>query len=248
MASTNKTTNYELSQFIGSDKPAWLSDYNQDMGKIDAQMKLNADAATSASGTATSASTAIGDISNLTTTDKTNAVAAINEVKTTADTAQSTANSANTTASGCRTDLNKFNLSNKAFLTPTSNLGVVDSTLTVMQFATDTTSSIYKLYGRVFISSLTGITGTLSIKLGNTSLRPASAYEINTGVYIIVKDTNNNLIAVGSRNIKIDTDGSAYIVGDAQNPNYAFTLSGGISSLDFFLSPCLYFNSDFGDI
>lgn len=35
MASTNKTTHYELSQFLANDKPAWLSDYNNDMQKID---------------------------------------------------------------------------------------------------------------------------------------------------------------------------------------------------------------------
>lgn len=48
MGSTNKTTNYELSQFLGSDKPAWLLDYNGDMQKIDTQMKANADAASAA--------------------------------------------------------------------------------------------------------------------------------------------------------------------------------------------------------
>lgn len=36
MGSTNKTSNYELSQFIGSDSPKWLTDYNGDMVKIDA--------------------------------------------------------------------------------------------------------------------------------------------------------------------------------------------------------------------
>lgn len=36
MASTNKTANLSLSQFIATDKPSWLSDYNADMAKIDA--------------------------------------------------------------------------------------------------------------------------------------------------------------------------------------------------------------------
>lgn len=36
MSSTNKTTNLELSQFLGSDSPKWLTDYNADMQKIDA--------------------------------------------------------------------------------------------------------------------------------------------------------------------------------------------------------------------
>lgn len=43
MASTNKTENYDLSQFVGTDRPTWLGDYNSDMAKIDAQMKRNAD-------------------------------------------------------------------------------------------------------------------------------------------------------------------------------------------------------------
>jgi hypothetical protein len=43
MTATNKTANYELSQFVGSDRPTWLGDYNSDMAKIDAQMKRNAD-------------------------------------------------------------------------------------------------------------------------------------------------------------------------------------------------------------
>lgn len=55
MGSTNKTTNYELSQYIGTDKPSWLNDYNNDMLKIDTQMKTNATAAGNAQTTATAA-------------------------------------------------------------------------------------------------------------------------------------------------------------------------------------------------
>lgn len=47
MASTNQTSNLELSQFIGSDSPKWLTDYNSDMEKIDAgygSVKAQADA------------------------------------------------------------------------------------------------------------------------------------------------------------------------------------------------------------
>lgn len=48
MTATNKTTNYELSQFVGSDRPTWLGDYNSDMSKIDRQLKQNADDVASA--------------------------------------------------------------------------------------------------------------------------------------------------------------------------------------------------------
>lgn len=35
MASTHKTDNLKLSQFVATDKPAWLTDYNNDMLKMD---------------------------------------------------------------------------------------------------------------------------------------------------------------------------------------------------------------------
>ena len=51
MGHTNETANVELSQFLGTDKPAWLVDYNGDMAKIDAYAyatKVKADANESA--------------------------------------------------------------------------------------------------------------------------------------------------------------------------------------------------------
>lgn len=39
MSSTNKTANYELSQFVGTDIPSILNDYNGDMRKIDSAIK-----------------------------------------------------------------------------------------------------------------------------------------------------------------------------------------------------------------
>lgn len=50
MASTKHTSNYNLSQFVGTDRPTWLGDYNGDMAKIDAQLKKSADAIASAGG------------------------------------------------------------------------------------------------------------------------------------------------------------------------------------------------------
>ena len=69
MSSTNKTTNYNLSQYIGTDKPTYLGDYNGDMLKIDKQMKANSDSAsnaTSAAGAAQAvADKASKDVQNL---------------------------------------------------------------------------------------------------------------------------------------------------------------------------------------
>lgn len=81
MSSTNKTTNYELSQYVGADKPTYLGDYNSDMLKIDTQMKNNADDIASVSATATTAN------------------ATANTALADASTAQTTADNANTSAS-----------------------------------------------------------------------------------------------------------------------------------------------------
>lgn len=78
-SSTNETTHYQLSQYIGSDKPTYLIDYNGDMSKIDAGIY-------SAESKATINTSAIGDLSTLTTTASTDLVSAINEVDAHADT------------------------------------------------------------------------------------------------------------------------------------------------------------------
>lgn len=83
MASTNKTTTLILSQFVGTDKPDWLTDYNEDMEKIDTWATTAdsdiADAnnkATQAVNTANGASTS----ANAATTAANNAVAVANSV------------------------------------------------------------------------------------------------------------------------------------------------------------------------
>lgn len=116
MASTNKTTHYDLSQYVSGDKPTYLSDYNGDMAKIDTGInaaKTVADSASTAAGNAqtaaetaqttantavTNAATAqskadsnetnIGTLANLNTTVKSNLVGAINEVNTAATTSE----------------------------------------------------------------------------------------------------------------------------------------------------------------
>lgn len=63
MSSTNKTTNYNLSQYIGTDKPTYLGDYNGDMLKIDTQLKANADSASNAASKAGAAQAVASDAS-----------------------------------------------------------------------------------------------------------------------------------------------------------------------------------------
>ena len=96
-ASTNKTTNYELPQFIGTDKPTWLGDFNEAMADIDAGMHANATAITTMQSDVASATQAASrasqDVSTLTTTVN-SLSSTVSSVQTTANNAQSTANSA----------------------------------------------------------------------------------------------------------------------------------------------------------
>jgi hypothetical protein len=55
MSSTNKTNYYKLSQYIGTDKPTYLGDYNSDMSKIDTGIHEVQETATTANQTAGSA-------------------------------------------------------------------------------------------------------------------------------------------------------------------------------------------------
>ena len=239
MASTNKTTNYELSQFLGTDKPAWLSDYNTDMSKIDTQMKLNADGVTSAAGSASTANTSIGTLANLTTDVKTSLVGAINEVDAHADTAQNTATSASTAANTANTNLAKFNLTERTTLSPSTTKGSIDSTLTSVQFATDTTSSIFKIYGRVYVNGLANITGSIAITLGTTTLTPSAAYSINTGA-LVCRTYSNGRSDTVPRNLTVNTDGTI-VISDT------LPAGGLVTDYSIMLPPCLYFNTDFGD-
>lgn len=52
MSYTNSTTNYNLPQWISTDKPAWMADVNVAFSGIDTAMKNNSDAAAAAQSTA----------------------------------------------------------------------------------------------------------------------------------------------------------------------------------------------------
>lgn len=85
MGSTNKTTNLDLSQFLASDRPDWLTDYNSDMEKIDAWTATAEYDISTATADASSAKTTAGAAStaaNQATTTAGNALSAINNTNT----------------------------------------------------------------------------------------------------------------------------------------------------------------------
>lgn len=127
MSSTNKTTYYDLSQYIGTDKPTYLQDYNGDMSKIDQAIHdVNAVATTatqsagSAEAKAEQANTNVtalqgrvgaveGTVSNLQDKDTTQD-SEINNAKKLANNANTTANNAmqNATNANVKIDSAKF--------------------------------------------------------------------------------------------------------------------------------------------
>lgn len=126
MSSTNKTTYYELSQYIGTDKPTYLGDYNSDMSKIDAGIHEAEDKATTASQNAGSAIARVGVVektvqshTSAITTLQTDVTGLKESVKTAqntategsqkADSAQQTANSALLTANNASSKADNIN-------------------------------------------------------------------------------------------------------------------------------------------
>lgn len=126
MAYTNKTANYELPQYVPTDKPTYLEDFNGAMFTIDSGMKQNSNNIGDLSTLTTTAKSSlvsavnevnansgvalIGDLSTLTTTEKSTVVGAINEVDYNTDT--------NTTAIG---DLSSLTTTDKSNLVSAIN-------------------------------------------------------------------------------------------------------------------------------
>lgn len=255
MSATNHTTNYNLPQFIGTDKPTWLTDVNGALSAIDTQMKANADSATSASSSATTANNAIGTLANLETTAKTDLVSAVNEVNTNVGVAQNTANGASSTAQTTSNNLNAFE--SKFNLTDITNsqipaTGNVDAGK--IYLAQDTTGSIFKCYGgRTFFSSSTitfsaiaGMTGYYGADTGlvlNTA--PTEAYIIDgAGIRLQSDNSDTNVRTMSMIQLAVGTNGHIYAYPKTTSSN--ITIPNGVFERYIYFAN-LYFNTSFGD-
>lgn len=256
MSHTNTTTNYNLPQFVGTDKPAWLTDINGAFSSIDTAIKGAKDTADTGSASATSALNKIGDLTTLTTTAKTDVVAAVNEVKSDAGTAQTTANtaigSANATATALNTFEQKFNLTNitDGNLNNTTTTGVVRNYLKLAQ---NNDGSIFKMYGVFQInpnssatrSAVAGLSGYYGVDSGLIlTSAPTTAYMVQCAG---VQSENNesNSASVQAIEFAVGTNGHIYVCIDDTNTNARPYGSGRAWRNMFF--PCIYFNGSFGD-
>ena len=244
MASTNKTTNYELSQFLGTDKPSWLGDYNSDMSKIDAAVHTVAGTATGADGKADTNATSIGTLANLTTDAKTSLVAAVNEVDSHADAATTTAGDALSSATTAATNAGLAqtavaNLASKFDLTP-ATLTVSCPQVTPTAASTNVTcaknsdGSLCKIYGRIKLGS--GYNGNCVCTTSDTGLRPTEAITIS---------------GAGLRIARTSTGSSVFGLSYTINTNGTITITvandSSFNSVDVELIACLIFVTNFGD-
>lgn len=247
MASTNKTTNYELSQYIGTDKPTYLSDYNGDMYKIDAQMKVNADnvaTAISSASTATSTANTANSTASSALSTAQSASSTANSASTTATNAQTTANSALSTATTAQTTANQVATDLSAFeqklnFTHFDSYPIADITVPsgtkesgTLTVASNDDGTVAKIYGQISING-----GNVSNSFSfSTRLRPESEITINGICIVACKNTSNILQTINQSPVTIATNGTVTV---------PYNTVGGQSR--YFLIACVLFLKDFGD-
>ena len=241
MASTNKTSNYNLSQFIGTDKPAWLQDYNQDMSKIDGQMKTNADGIDVVDGKADSNTNNIGNLANLNTQAKTNLVASINEIYTTAGTASGTSEQAANAANAAKDEADALtrylSITNTGSISPSISGGTLSTTVNDLYYALNADGTLGKIYGRVRFTVNTS--GTITLTLPVPAISATEAFTIAGAAYYNNLNTSGVFSIINARDMTINPNGNCVITWSG--------LASG-ATVTVWLPPCLYFFTDFGDV
>ena len=244
MSHTNTTPNFNLPQFVGTDKPAWLTDINQAFSNIDTAIKSAKDNADTAGGSATTANNSIGTLTDLNTTNKSTLVGAINEVNTSTGTATGIANQAVGLANQAQTDANSANTAITALenylnlsvvnsytgnqFTRTAGTGDISSSDT-LYVARNSAGTLAKIYGTLSVSNSSG--GTTTFKLNtDTGLRPDSNMSI-VGLGITSRSNGSSNL-----NVTINQDGTIELSGyhDA-------------GAFQYRAIACLIFVKNFGD-
>lgn len=187
MASTNKTNNFNLSQFIETDKPTFLGDYNTDMNKIDDAMQVNKLASENNSNS-------IGNLQELNTQNKLNLVNAVNEVNSSLTNIDIKVESLNNNV----TDLNEDAM-NAEWLVNDLTFNNSDYTLLNAEGAVLNTQTVsfnenkkqFSIGGVITIINYTKAETSLNIELAVNNLK-ASSKTYNVG-YVI--DEENNTVS-----------------------------------------------------
>lgn len=209
MSSTNKTPNYQLPQFINTDVPSWLGDFNDAMSKIDTQMKSNDTKATSASTNAENANSSATQA--LETANQANTTA--NGANTNATNALSAANTANDNASTAKQN------AETALSTANSASGNASSALSIAQNAN--TNATKALNGLNKFNLSNSQTISQSGIIGQTNIAQVNESAIN-----IISDSTNEVFKLYG-NIKATANASGTVEVSIQSnlrPNEEITI------------------------
>ena len=233
MSATNQTPNYGLPQYIGTDVPSYLGDFNKAMLDIDTAIKGVDNKATSAeSSVATANSNATQALENSETAQTTaeTAQTTAETAQATATSAKSTANSANTTAGTAKSTadtalktaqsaLQTANTANATANKTNTDIGnwVVPSSIGAnranVRISRNKKLGLLGIACRVLNGQGSTSGSTTTIGTLPSGMRPSSARTIYGGAMIIYADS------VISRDLTINTNGTITVpVGnDFQN-------------------------------
>ena len=227
MSHTNTTANYNLPQFIGTDKPSWLTDVNGAMTSIDTQMKANADANTTTAG---DLNTLAGRVTTAEANITTNA-SSITTVANVANNAGTTATNAKNEADGLSAflDINTF-----TDLTATVSRG----TIAAQNFksARNTDGSLGKIYGALRISNTAG-TSPITVTLSDCGLRPSETITINSGATRSIY-TSSGLNDFTPTDVTIASTGAV---------SFSLPTNPAITEIQLVMTPFIIFAKNFGD-
>lgn len=204
MSSTNKTTYYNLSQYIGTDKPTYLGDYNSDMSKIDVGIHQVQETATTANQTAGSSDAKATKALKATETNATNiknlqaSVADINASNVTRDASISKAQSDATIANDSATESKQSvaNLSSNIRTWETINTGSAGDMLT----------KINRTLRLLNVNYATGGSGDTSRRVLFTVPNLNIQSDINFFGEVLFDDSGANTFLIGNFTLKTNGD------------------------------------------
>lgn len=238
MSSTNKTNYYKLSQYIGTDKPAYLGDYNSDMSKIDAGIHEVQETATTANQTAGSAEakvTALSPNVEALQNDMTGVKASVQSL--TVDNAQNKkdlgtlkeeVSSVKTTANGAQSEVTNLNANIERTLkdtvTPVSGLsGTVNAVYNAKM-------NLISINGHLNVSSPTTVGTNISIGKLPSSIPVPGSNKMFYFVAGLTKESTNNYSRVPA-DITIDTNGNIIV----SNPLGGSVYDININLMNFYM-------------
>lgn len=218
MSSTNKTNYYKLSQYIGTDKPTYLGDYNSDMSKIDAGIHEVQETATTANQKAGSAEAKVTALSpsvealqnNMTGVKASVQSLTVDNAQTKKDvgTLKQEVSSVKTTANGAQAEITNLNAdlerTLKSSVTPVTGLsGKINAIYNAKM-------NLISINGHVQISSPSQVGTNITVGKLPSNIPAPSENKLFYFVAGLTKELTDNYKRVPA-DITIDTNGNIIV-------------------------------------